>query len=130
MLADLQALRSLVVSKYALVIKLILETSQLTAREIVATCVLASVAGFDFVKTSTGFLGHGAKEEDVKLMRNALEACTKDPALRVNRQVKIKASGGVKTQEQAVRFIYECGVSRIGMSASVALMEAAVAVGK
>ena len=54
-----------------MVLKLILETSQLTEAEIVAGCVLAASASFDFVKTSTGFNGRGASLDDVYLMHAA-----------------------------------------------------------
>lgn len=48
---------------------LILETSQLSRLGIIAACVLAAAARFDYVQTSTGFNGRGATAEDVVLMR-------------------------------------------------------------
>ncbi|KAI9831763.1 MAG: hypothetical protein M1838_005712, partial [Thelocarpon superellum] len=51
------------------VLKVILETSQLSRREIVAACLLCERGKADFVKTSTGFTGHGATTEHVGLMK-------------------------------------------------------------
>jgi deoxyribose-phosphate aldolase len=71
---------------------------------------LAKDAGADFVKTSTGFAASGATAEDVKLMRQ-----TVGPAMGV------KAAGGIRTLQQA-REMIAAGASRIGTSASVALV--------
>ena len=93
-------------------LKVILETSLLTEREKVRACELARAAGADFVKTSTGFSKGGATVEDVALMRR-----TVGPTLGV------KASGGVRTAEDA-RAMIEAGATRIGASASVAIVRA------
>lgn len=94
-------------------LKLILETSQLSSEDIIAACVVASEADFDFVKTSTGFLGHGAKVEDVKLMR---QVCVAE-----GRNMQVKASGGIRTIHDT-RSMLQAGASRIGASASVGIM--------
>ncbi|KAF7187576.1 Deoxyribose-phosphate aldolase [Pseudocercospora fuligena] len=91
--------------------KLILETSQLTPEDIVAGCVLANAASFDFVKTSTGFCGGGAKEGDVRLMKTACEKLG-------NGKMNVKASGGIRTLEDAVKML-EAGASRLGTSEGV-----------
>lgn len=91
-------------------VKVIIETAYLSESEIVSACALCADAGADFVKTSTGFAEKGAREEDVRLMKNSLPA-----------SVGIKASGGVKTREQAIRLI-EAGATRIGTSAAVTML--------
>ena len=95
-------------------IKLILETSQLSDLDVVAGCLLAAAAGFDFVKTSTGFNGHGATEHHVALIRAVVE--------REGHNMGVKASGGIRTAEAATRML-QCGASRLGLSGSVAIME-------
>jgi deoxyribose-phosphate aldolase len=94
-------------------LKVILETCLLTDPEKIRACLAAKAAGADFVKTSTGFSRAGATLEDVALMRRAV-----GPALG------IKASGGVRTAEQA-RALLAAGATRIGASASVALVQGA-----
>ncbi|KAI5242694.1 deoxyribose-phosphate aldolase [Aureobasidium subglaciale] len=97
-------------------LKLIFETSQLTSRDIVAACTVASAANFDFVKTSTGFLGHGAKVEDVRLMR---AACDYLADRRTDgHRMKVKASGGVRTVEDAT-IMLKAGATRLGTSGGV-----------
>jgi deoxyribose-phosphate aldolase len=91
-------------------VKVILETSQLNNEEKVAGCVLSKAAGAAFVKTSTGFSGGGATAEDVALMRKV-----------VGDDVGVKASGGVRSAEDAMKMI-AAGANRIGASASVAII--------
>ena len=91
-------------------VKVILETCLLTKDEIVRASALAKEAGADFVKTSTGFSSGGATIEDVELMRR-----TVGPVLGV------KASGGVRDAE-GVRDMIRAGATRIGASASVAIV--------
>ena len=92
-------------------LKVIIETCYLTTEEKRTACKLALEAEADFVKTSTGFGTGNATFEDVKLMKEI-----------VGDKVKIKASGGIKDKETALRYI-ELGVSRIGTSSGVALLE-------
>ena len=94
-----------------LTLKVILETCLLNDEEIVACCKAAKKAGADFVKTSTGFSKGGAKAKDVKLMRET-----------VGEDMGVKASGGIHTKAEAMEMI-EAGASRIGCSASVAIMK-------
>jgi deoxyribose-phosphate aldolase len=91
-------------------LKVILETCLLTDQEKVRACKLAKAAGADFVKTSTGFSKGGATVEDIELMRR-----TVGPALGV------KASGGVR-DEPTARAMIAAGATRIGASASVAIV--------
>jgi deoxyribose-phosphate aldolase len=92
------------------IVKVILETALLDREEKIAACLIAKEAQADFVKTSTGFSGGGATVEDVALMREVV-----GPAMGV------KASGGVKTMEDA-RQMVEAGATRIGASAGVKIV--------
>ena len=91
-------------------VKVILETSALDTAQKVIGCTLAKLAGAAFVKTSTGFAKAGATVEDVALMRRVV-----GPALGV------KASGGVRTADDVVKMV-QAGATRIGASASVAIV--------
>lgn len=92
--------------------KVILETCLLTDDEIVMACKLAMEAKADYVKTSTGFSLHGATEQAVKLMHDT-----------VHPHLLVKASGGVRTYEDAMKMI-AAGASRIGTSNGVNIVEA------
>lgn len=93
-------------------VKVIIETCLLTDEEKERACKLAKDAGADFVKTSTGFSTGGATKEDIDLMRKT-----------VGTEMGVKASGGVRTYEDAVTMI-ESGATRIGASASIAIVTA------
>lgn len=92
-------------------LKVIIETAYLSDEEIKKACKLCADAGADFVKTSTGFAPSGAKAEHIALMRENLP-----PA------VGIKASGGIKTFDDAKRMI-DAGATRIGTSSAVNIVE-------
>lgn len=85
------------------VLKIIIETCYLTREEKIIMCRMIQNLRIDFVKTSTGFGTGGATIEDVKLMR---AVCGDD--------VKIKASGGIRTREEAEEYLKYC--DRLGMS--------------
>jgi deoxyribose-phosphate aldolase len=85
-------------------VKVILECALLTDDEKRIGCALAVEAGAAFVKTSTGYLGHGATLHDVTLIRAA-----------VGPSLGIKASGGILYYEDAVAML-EAGATRLGMS--------------
>ena len=91
-------------------LKVIIETAYLSDEEISEACKICADAGVDFVKTSTGFAPSGAKVEHVKLMRSVLPA-----------EVGIKASGGIKTREQAIAMI-EAGADRLGTSSGIKIV--------
>ena len=91
-------------------VKVILETSKLNDQQKVAACTLAKLAGAHFVKTSTGFGGGGATVADIELMRKV-----------VGQGMGVKASGGVRSQDDALRMI-AAGADRIGASSSVAIV--------
>ncbi|MFA6692449.1 MAG: deoxyribose-phosphate aldolase [Acholeplasmataceae bacterium] len=88
-------------------VKVIIETCYLTKEEIVRASKIAVSAGATFVKTSTGFGPSGATVEDVKLMKET-----------VGDKAFVKASGGVRTYEDAMKMI-EAGATRIGTSNGV-----------
>jgi deoxyribose-phosphate aldolase len=92
------------------VVKVILETCLLTKEEIVKVCELSVEAGADFVKTSTGFSTNGAVVEDVALMKQT-----------VGTRAKVKASGGIRTREEALAMI-EAGADRIGAGNGILLL--------
>lgn len=92
-------------------VKVILETALLTNDEKVKACLIAKAEGADFVKTSTGFGPGGATVEDVRLMRKVVGA-----------DMGVKAAGGIRTLETALAMV-EAGASRIGASASVAIVK-------
>lgn len=91
-------------------LKVILEISELSKNEIVKACEICIDAKADFVKTSTGFSKSGATLTAVKIMKKT-----------VKDQLKIKASGGIRDAETALKYI-EVGVHRIGASSGVAMM--------
>ncbi len=92
------------------IVKVILENCLLTKEEIVKACELSIEAGADFVKTSTGFSTGGAVAEDVALMKKT-----------VGNRAKVKASGGIRTPEEA-RAMLEAGADRIGAGNGIALL--------
>ena len=91
------------------VLKLILECCNLTKAEIVRGCRMAKRAGFDFVKTSTGFAAGGATVGDVRLMRKT-----------VGKTMGVKAAGGIRDRKTALAMV-AAGATRIGTSAGPAL---------
>ena len=91
-------------------VKVIIEAATLTDEEKVISCTLSKMANAAFVKTSTGFGPGGATTGDVALMRRV-----------VGPEMGVKASGGIRTYEDAEKMI-EAGASRIGASASVAIV--------
>lgn len=103
--ADIAAVRE---ASKGVVLKVIIETSYLTDEEKVAVSKICGEVGADFVKTSTGFSDKGATEHDVKLMAQASG-------------IKVKASGGIKTKEDALKMI-EAGASRLGTSSGIKIV--------
>lgn len=93
------------------ILKVIIETCLLTEPEKIKMCEVVSKSGADFIKTSTGFSTAGATFDDIKLF-----------AKHVDPKVKIKAAGGIKTLEDAEKFI-ELGASRLGTSRIIKLIK-------
>lgn len=107
-LADIEAVRAACEGH---ILKVIIETSQLTEEEKVRACRLSAQAKADFVKTSTGFTGAGATAEDVALMRKSIPA-----------HMKVKASGGVRSRADFDKMV-AAGAERIGASSGVQIVE-------
>lgn len=92
------------------VLKVILETSLLNDHEKVLACVLAKLAGADFIKTSTGFGPTGANAYDVALIHRI-----------VGGELGIKAAGGIATYSDLVQMM-RAGATRIGSSSGVTIV--------
>ena len=92
-------------------LKVIIETCNLTDEEKVQVCKIILDAGCDFVKTSTGFGDYGAKVEDVQLLRKI-----------AGKSMGVKAAGGIRTYEDAVKMI-NAGASRLGASSGIRIRE-------
>ena len=104
------------------VVKVILETCYLTRAEIATACRLAESAGADFVKTSTGFGVKasgltGATPEAVQVMVDT-----------VGGRLQVKASGGIRTWDDAVRYL-DMGCTRIGVGDAAAILDGGPAKG-
>lgn len=93
------------------IVKVIIETALLSEEEKILACKCAVKAGAHFVKTSTGFAKKGATVDDIKLMRQV-----------VGKDFGVKASGGIKTFEDALKMI-KAGANRIGTSSSLSIVK-------
>ena len=91
-------------------VKVIIETCLLTDEEKVKACTVAKLAGAAFVKTSTGYSTGGATVEDVRLMRET-----------VGPEMGVKASGGVRTYDDAVAML-KAGANRLGCSSTMKIV--------
>jgi deoxyribose-phosphate aldolase len=91
-------------------VKVIVESSQLSREQLVTACGVVAEAGADFAKTSTGFVGEGATPGVVATMRSLLP-----------RSVRIKASGGIRSANQAAALL-SAGADRLGTSSAMAIM--------
>ena len=96
---------------HGIIVKVIIETVLLNDEEKMIASLISKEAGADYVKTSTGFAGGGATIADVALMRKT-----------VGPQMGVKASGGVRTYEDAEGMI-KAGATRIGASAGVKIIQ-------
>lgn len=104
-------IRAVVEAKEGRLVKVIIETCYLSDEEKVKACEAAARAGADFVKTSTGFGTAGANAHDVALMRASIPP-----------SMKVKAAGGMRKWED-VKPNIEAGADRLGVSASMAILE-------
>ena len=98
-------------------VKVILEMGLLSGEQKITACVLAKLAGADFVKTSTGFGPAGAEPADVSLMHRV-----------VGGEMGIKAAGGIHSYRR-MELMMRSGATRIGASAGVRIVEQAAAQG-
>jgi deoxyribose-phosphate aldolase len=92
-------------------IKLIIEAALLTPEEIKRISEISIELGVDYIKTSTGINAAGASVEMVKYISSHIESTN----------VKIKASGGIKSRDFAIELI-NAGASRLGTSSSLNLI--------
>lgn len=103
-------IKAVVEASKGAIVKVIIETCLLTDEEKVKACELSVEAGAHFVKTSTGFSTGGATVEDVALMRKT-----------VGDKAEVKASGGIRTPEDAQAMI-RAGADRIGAGNGIVLL--------
>lgn len=106
-------IEAVVKAAHTVPVKVILETAFLTDEQKIIACALSKAAGAHFVKTSTGFGPGGATPEDIALMRRV-----------VGPEMGVKASGGIRDCPTAQKMV-AAGASRIGASASVAIIRGA-----
>lgn len=99
-------------SEYNYLLKVIVETALLTDAELKELVKIISDSDTDYIKTSTGFAIRGVSLKDIMTITEI-----KRPDL------KIKASGGIKTLDFALQLI-NLGVNRIGSSSAEQLVEA------
>lgn len=95
------------------ILKVIIETCYLTEEEKIRLCRCVADGGADYIKTSTGFGTAGAKIEDIRLFKGNLPK---------DKDVKMKAAGGVRTREDLELFLEE-GCERIGTSSAIKILE-------
>jgi deoxyribose-phosphate aldolase len=105
--ADVRAVRE---AAPECVLKVILETGFLDDGQMDAAARASVRAGADFVKTSTGFGPRGATAADVERLVRAVEG-----------RSQVKASGGIRTRDEALAMI-RAGATRIGTSSGVAMI--------
>jgi len=102
-----------VAHKNNILVKVIQESGFLTADQIAKACELSYEAGADFVKTSTGFGPGGAKPEYIEVMTKT-----------VGDKMQVKASGGIRSWDDAVAFL-EQGADRLGVGSTEAILNGA-----
>ncbi|HEY8445193.1 MAG TPA: deoxyribose-phosphate aldolase [Bacilli bacterium] len=94
-------------------VKVIIETCFLSDEEKIEVCKVATKAGANFVKTSTGFGTGGATPQDVKIMKDAISS-----------DMSVKASGGIRSYEDLKKMV-AAGASRIGTSSGITIIQEA-----
>jgi len=93
------------------ILKVIIETANLTNKDKIELCDVVSNSGADYIKTSTGFAGGGATFDDVELLRKHSKP-----------ELKVKAAGGITTLDDALKFV-KLGADRLGTSRIVKLIQ-------
>ena len=106
--SEISALRKIAGTR---VLKVIVETCYLTEPEKIALCGIVTDAGADFIKTSTGFGTAGATMDDIVLFK-----------AHIGKNVRIKASGGIRSREDMMAFL-EAGCSRLGTSSAISILK-------
>lgn len=107
---EIDKLTTITKLKYSKTIKIIFETAYLEEEEVIKLCQICNECSVDYAKTSTGYASKGADVDTVRLMRSLLDD-----------KIKIKASGGISTSQQA-RALIAAGADRIGASKSIQLL--------
>jgi len=92
-------------------VKVIFENCLLEDRHKIRLCEICGELGADWVKTSTGYGGGGATDEDLELMRKHSPP-----------QVQVKAAGGVRTLDRLLE-VRALGVTRAGATSTIAILE-------
>jgi len=105
----LKELKILAKAKHEKILKVIIESPELTDKEIAKATKLVLASGADFVKTAVG-LKAGAKISHVKIMKKI-----------VGDKIRIKASGGIKDFKTALAFL-AAGANRLGTSHGVEII--------
>jgi deoxyribose-phosphate aldolase len=93
------------------IVKIIFETALLTDNEMKQLCEICNESQVNYVKTATGFNEVNTSPEVIRFLKN-----------QMNSDIKIKASGGIRSKEQALALI-EAGASRIGTSRGLQIIE-------
>ncbi|MBE5812882.1 MAG: deoxyribose-phosphate aldolase [Clostridiales bacterium] len=93
------------------ILKVIIETCLLTNEEKIQMCKIINKSNADYIKTSTGFSTAGATFDDIKIF-----------AENVSKDKKIKAAGGIKSFDDAEKFI-KLGADRLGTSRLIKIMK-------
>jgi len=106
-----------VAHNYGILVKVIQESGFLTLEQVEKACELAYMAGADFVKTSTGFGPGKATPEVIDVMVKT-----------VGDKMKVKASGGIRTWDDATGFLKQ-GADRLGIGSTEAVLNGAEAKG-
>jgi len=104
---EIQVLKQIIGNK---ILKVIIETCNLTKEEKIKLCKIVTESGADYIKTSTGTASAGATLEDIRLFKK-----------HIGENLKMKAAGGIKTREDMVAFL-EAGCSRLGTSSAVKIL--------
>lgn len=105
-LDEIRAVRAACAGK---ILKVIIETCLLTEEEKIRMCEIVSESGADYIKTSTGFSTGGATFDDIALFAKHV------------RGIRIKAAGGIKSVDDAERFL-DLGADRLGTSSLIRML--------
>ena len=104
---EIQVLKQIIGNK---ILKVIIETCNLTEEEKIKLCNIVTESGADYIKTSTGTGKAGATLDDIKLF-----------VKHIGENLKMKAAGGIKTRDDMITFL-EAGCSRLGTSSAVKIL--------
>lgn len=110
--------RELVQAAKGRLVKVILETSMLNTEQIFNSALAAARGGVHILKTSTGFGPRGANLDDIRILRQVVERHKTESGLVLG----IKASGGIKTGEDAVNLV-RAGATRLGTSSGMSIAD-------